>query len=398
LRENIEMPKLVLSLALLALVALGTQATQSENVLPRAADPAYTWGKNGSETMNVPTSLSGLPSGTVSEVVTSNSDTYFLIGGEVWAYGPNASGQLGDGNNHPSSSPVQVQFPAGITIAWLPNPMPYDTGLAVDTAGKAWGWGNDRYGALCNGNAQPQLLPIKVHVPEPVTAATGAGGHALYYSNDVLYSCGDNQSGQLGDGSTTNSESAVTVDLPTGKVVAALTSSWEDSGALMTDHTYYNWGFNAQGELGTATAPDTCGSYNCSEKPIPVPGTFSEVSEGGSGDFNGQTLAVLYDGDGVEGWGNDTWGQLCDGNTDQNITSPELVSNIPSNETYVVTGGWSSYFVEDGNLYACGYNNDGQIGNGGPDTEVESSPVGPILSNAAGVDSTAGVVAAVTSS
>ena len=48
---------------------------------------------------------------------------------------------------------MKVRFPAGVKIASLPiDVMPFDTGLAVDTKGHVWGWGDNQGGELCLGN------------------------------------------------------------------------------------------------------------------------------------------------------------------------------------------------------------------------------------------------------
>ena len=84
--------------------------------------------------------------GKVAEVATSNSTEYALLtNGTVYAWGQGDHGELGDGATTNSfTTAVQVEFPAGVTIASLPtDAMPYDTALAVDTNGNVWGWGRN---------------------------------------------------------------------------------------------------------------------------------------------------------------------------------------------------------------------------------------------------------------
>jgi alpha-tubulin suppressor-like RCC1 family protein len=109
-------------------------------------------GNAHNDTLLLPTSIQ-LP-GPVVEVATSNSTQYALLAdGSVYAWGLGGDGQLGNGTTADSFTvPMRVQFPAGVTIASLPtDSMPYNTGLAIDTTGHAWGWGLDQYGQLCEG-------------------------------------------------------------------------------------------------------------------------------------------------------------------------------------------------------------------------------------------------------
>ena len=97
------------------------------------------------DTQTSPTAVT-LP-GPVSAVASSNSTQYALLAdGRVFAWGLGNAGQLGDGARTDSfTSPVQVQFPPGVRIAQIPTDvMPYDTGLAIDTQGRVWGWGLQR--------------------------------------------------------------------------------------------------------------------------------------------------------------------------------------------------------------------------------------------------------------
>jgi len=102
----------------------------------------------------------------VAQLGTSNSTQYALLAdGTVWAWGQGTNGQLGNGADGNSfTTPAQVQFPPGVLIASLPvSDMPFDTALAVDTSGNAWGWGLNAGGELCLGDTTaydtPQELP-----------------------------------------------------------------------------------------------------------------------------------------------------------------------------------------------------------------------------------------------
>ena len=99
------------------------------------------------------------------------------------------------------NQPVQVRFPAGVKIAFIPTDvMPYDTALAVDTQGHVWGWGPNGGAELCLGNTTTYTTPVRLPSSH-VTTLAGASNHALYDSSGTVYACGQNIDGDLGTGS-----------------------------------------------------------------------------------------------------------------------------------------------------------------------------------------------------
>jgi alpha-tubulin suppressor-like RCC1 family protein len=323
---------------------------------------------------------------TIVQITTSNSDTYALTStGTVWAWGAGGQGELGDGTKDKFvSRPVQVQFPPGVTIESLASPMPYDTALAIDSQGNVWGWGDDQQSELCLSSYGELLWPTQLPLSD-VTLASGAGGHALFDSRGRVYGCGVNNYGELGNATTTASPTpTAVVGLPYGPV-EALASSWEGSGALMGDGSYYDWGYNKDDQLGDGGSPFI---------PLPVlvrlPTTVAQVSQGGSDETNGQTVALLSDGS-VWSWGSGRSGQLGNGSTDK--ASPPVQVSVPTGVTFtqVDSGGATCYAIDSsGNAWAWGDNNVGQLGTGG--TTSTSTPVslGVVLSQ---VSSTATNVA-----
>jgi alpha-tubulin suppressor-like RCC1 family protein len=278
-------------------------------------------------------------------------------------------GELGDGTTSPyTTRAVKVSFPAGVRIVALPNPMPFDGALAIDSLGRAWGWGLNGSGDLCLSGVlklRPSLIPLS-----DVTMATGARTHSLFDAGGRVYACGSGDAGELGNGSTASSLKPVAVTgLPAAARVTALTSSWEGSGALLSNGAYYDWGYNAAGQLGDGRTAD-------SDVPVRVtlPAPVRQVSQGGSGPANGQTVAILADGS-VWAWGNGARGQLGDGSiADSDV--PVRV-RVPAGVTFakVNSGGYSSYAIDGtGRLWAWGGNQNGQLGTG-RSARIETTPV-----------------------
>ena len=198
--------------------------------------------------------------------------------------------------------------------------MPFDTGMAIDRNGNIWGWGADVEDSLC---MRADNLDYLVKLPfSHVTQASGAGGHGLYVSDGKLYACGGNTAGELGDGSTAPSTRPVAVAGLPNESIRAIGSSWENSGALMADGSYYDWGYNQAGQLGNGTTTN-------SDTPVRVdlPTKAEQVSLGGSSAENGQTVAILTDGS-VWAWGQGGTGQIGDGKVRTALLPHGLMSHL----------------------------------------------------------------------
>jgi alpha-tubulin suppressor-like RCC1 family protein len=325
----------------------------------------------------------------VKEVATSNSTQYaLLMNGTVWAWGQGDNGQLGNGKTANSfTTPVKVRFPAGVTISWMPtDALPYDGGLAVDSTGQAWGWGLDVTGALCQGNNAMLTTPVELPTFTDVTAMAGAGDHTLIEQNGTVYACGGNESGDLGNGNTTPSNSPVAVHIATN-TVSQLYASYQNSGALTKDGRYYDWGYDDQDQLGSGQT----GVASSTPILVSLPASVSQVALGGSYIGNGQTLVLLSDGD-IYGWGNDTFGQLGDAKTTDQPT-PELITP-PTGVTFtqLASGGATSYgLTASGAVYAWGANSSGQAGIG--QTTLRVMTPTEVQTNATQISSTANNVA-----
>jgi alpha-tubulin suppressor-like RCC1 family protein len=344
------------------------------------------WGAYGTNGKQHDSQLSpvavSLPAPAV-QVSSSNSTQYALLAnGTVYAWGLGTHGELGNGKLESSfTTAVKVQFPAGVKIAFLPvDVMPYDTAFAVDTTGQAWGWGDNAGGELCLGTTTQYTTPVKLPFTD-VTTLDGGANHASYDNDGTLSSCGDNTYGELGNGTMTSSTTPVQVSGLNGTSVTELVGSWGNQGALLTNGSYYDWGYDAAGQLGNGTVGDS------SDVPVhvPLPAAVSVIAQGGSAANNGQTLALLTSG-ALYAWGNDASYQLGDGKT-ANEPSPELISP-PHGVTYttLASGGSTSYGISAaGEVYAWGNSGEGQVGDG--EKTPAKDPVA-VLANATQLSST----------
>jgi alpha-tubulin suppressor-like RCC1 family protein len=322
--------------------------------------------------------------GTVAEIGTSNSTQYALLtNGSLYAWGLGTHGELGNGGLQNSfSRAVRVRFPAGVKIASIPaDVMPYNTALAVDRQGHAWGWGGNSGGELCLGNKSAHRTPVRLPLSH-VTTLAGASGHALYDADGTVYACGLNRNGVLGDRSTRNSTTPVKVARLNGSSVIQLVAGFDNAGALLSSGKYFDWGYDAHGQLGTGPR------RRPSDVPVRVhlPRPVTQVAQGGSIWRNGQTLVMLSDGS-LWAWGDDRAGQL--GNGTRGFQSSPVRFHPPAGVTYrsLATGADTSYAISStGQVYAWGASQAGQIGNGS--TRTVTIPV-LVASGATSISSTA---------
>jgi alpha-tubulin suppressor-like RCC1 family protein len=364
-------------------LAQGTSGTIAEH-----------WGAYGTSGKPYDTQTSPVPitlPGQIKEVGSSNSTHYALLtNGQVWAWGNGTNGELGDGGTVDSyTTPVQVQFPAGVTIAYIPTDVdPYNSAFAVDTTGHVWAWGDNGGGEFCQGNAKQELTPVELSFTD-VTTLAGAADHATYDSDGTIYSCGTNQDGELGDGTKTSSMTPVKVTGLDDALVTTLVAAWGNTGALLSNGDYYDWGYNGGGQVGNADTTAATVPFQ-----VPLDASVSQVVQGGSVGSNGQSLALLSDGT-LWAWGNGEYYQLGNG-AKGNEESPTKITP-PSGVTYVglATGGSTSYGItKSGGVWAWGQNTNGQVGNG--TTTTAKKPV-KVAADATQISATARDVVIATS-
>src|ERR1700677_2905911 len=122
----------------------------------------------------------------------------------------------------------------------------------------------------------------------------------------------------------TNSFTPTTViGLPSSPIVA-ISAGQATSLVLLANGQVWTWGENQYGNLGDGNTTD-------SDVPVQVqlPSAAAQISAGGDGNSNGQSLALLTSGT-VYGWGDDKWGQLGNGTTSTVNTVPVQAASLPS--------------------------------------------------------------------
>jgi alpha-tubulin suppressor-like RCC1 family protein len=225
-----------------------------------------------------------------------------------------------------------------------------------------------------------------------VSVLAGAGGHASYDANGKLYSCGVNQYGDLGDGSTESSLALVpvAVQLPAGTTVTKVFASYVNGGALTSTGAYYDWGVNNNGQIGDGSTTSAGGPVQVS-----FPLRVIMATQGGSIQGNGQTIVMLSDHS-LWAWGTDSAGQLGDGESSNELSPIQIHSPVGVSYDKISCGGWDCYAISTtGTVYSWGQNAWGQIGNGTARQGLVLTPT-PVDSGATLISATANSVVVAT--
>jgi alpha-tubulin suppressor-like RCC1 family protein len=247
------------------------------------------------------------------------------VDGTVFCWGNGILGALGDGRNHTSDLPVPV---VGITDA-VAIAAGEDHVCAVHASGRLSCWGRNTWGQLGDGSKDDSNVPRAVMelraTPRGwVTAelegavSVGAGyAHTCVAHVDGRVSCwGANWYGQLGNGSTVDTSSPVTI--PVSRVKAISLGNL-DSCALLADGTARCWGANTYGQVGDGT------TRHAREPLAPLLGPGGEPLGGLVAIRAGDHTCAVDAGGAMRCWGAGYTGQLGDG-AQENQPFPVLVS------------------------------------------------------------------------
>lgn len=210
--------------------------------------------------------------------------------GTVWGWGDNYDGGIGDATTINRNSPVQViSGIKSIATGWFHS-------LALGTDGTIWRWGNYSFGLTGGSHLDlPQLdslFPVPVAGLTNVKTFVGGINHSLVLKNDgTVWAWGANGNGQLGDGTDIDRITPVQV-VGLSNIIAI--GAGDHSLALRSDGTVWAWGLNDHGQLGDGTTTN-------SWLPVPVGGGLNGVIAIFGGGWH--SLALKADGT-VWSWGN----------------------------------------------------------------------------------------------
>ncbi len=282
-------------------------------------------------------------------IATTTHTVYARRDGTLWAWGNNGDGQLGDGTTTSRSTPVMI---TGVTNV-KSVAAGYDHTVVLTTDGKVYAWGNNSNGQLGDGSTTGRTAPMQVTGADISNIGAIAAGYkyTIVLRNDgTVWTWGYNNKGQLGNNTQTDSYLPQQVAALSGSVMTAIAAGYDHVLVVRNDRVVLAWGNNNSGQLGNDTTTDS---------PVPVRvsnlGTVSDVAAG-----NLYSLALQNDGT-VRAWGHNALGELGDGTT-TNRSTPVQVINLAPAAAIAAGYDHAVARLTDGTVWTWGDNSNGQLG------------------------------------
>lgn len=300
-----------------------------------------------------------------------------LSNGTARCWGYDQTGSLGD---DPSSSPVDVPTPVVAATVSAANPAKQmSMGIAtcdVLTDGSIQCWGSNSAGALGNGTTTDSETAVTTYsnLTNPAKQVSVGSFSACGLFHDGTAACWGAASlssptlGLLGDGNQGGSMTSIPVSgITPANPATSISVGAFSACASLQDGTAQCWGDNAEGELGTGslTGPDTCRSGGVARACSTVPFTVTGLSSVTMVSVGAESAACAVASGNVWCWGSNFYFQLGNGSSAPQSASPVQITGLPKPAAAVSVGGSSvCALLNDGTIWCWGDNEYGQMGNG----------------------------------
>jgi alpha-tubulin suppressor-like RCC1 family protein len=269
-------------------------------------------------------------------------------------------------------TPTKFNFPAPVTqVSFISDR--FSHALAITNDG-LYAWGQNNAGQVGDGTTINRYnTPVKVIFPPAVTSVTQAAAgywHSLALTNDGLYAWGDNWNGELGDGTRTNRFLPVKVALPASVTSVTAIAASQNTSYAVTNDGVYAWGNDFAGQLGNGSfgiLPDGTSDVG---QVLPVKVLFNNKGKvtvtSVTAIAAGEHYALAITNDGLYAWGENLAGALGIGSLTNTAypTKVQFSKKTPITVTAISAGRNHTLAVTSNGLYAWGDNSNGKLGLG----------------------------------
>jgi alpha-tubulin suppressor-like RCC1 family protein len=307
--------------------------------------------------------------------------------GGLYAWGYNGSGQLGDGTSGDDRlTPVRVcktyNTGDGSCAEPFAGVVSFAAGdahaLAVTSDGALWAWGRNGNGQLGDGctigsNCERSLTPRRIGTGTGWAEVAAGSKHSLALTKDgVLFTWGDNEHGQLGDGAPESRSTPAAVPAGEGRKWMAIARGAPESFSLafQDDGSLWSWGSNDDGALGDGTAFRVSPALVRGRHGGAPETDWSFLSAGREHVLAGKTGGSLW------AWGYNYSGKLGDGTQENRVVPVQVLGHdaVNPDTDWIAASGGNEHSLglrTDGFLWAWGAG--GRLGTG--DAERRLTPV-----------------------
>ena len=284
--------------------------------------------------------------------------------GTIYCWGRNTYGELGRGHTGVAPGVVAVGSPGNQPFTSLSVGFRHTCGL--NALSEIWCWGDNDSGQLGDGSVTDRPYPVKV---------AGLSGTPTMVSAGKAYTCalmqlgtaqcwGLNDAGQLGNNTTNTSAIPVTVRSNSGEMNAVLgvfASTGRHTCARRANDVYC-WGSNDNAQLGNSPwglQPPEYTTWVVSKVAIAVPNILGSMDMG----LGRWRTCALGNDTVVRCWGANQFGQLGDGRAITN-SYVNAWSTLDTATRLVVASDSACARLSSGLVKCWGSNGYGELGNG----------------------------------
>lgn len=235
--------------------------------------------------------------------------------GNLWGWGVNGNGQVGNGSTATVTTPVKVMEKVSTMGAGFVH------SLAVTTDGKTYAWGLNNLGQLGLGDTTARTTPTRISALDSAGIRQVSGGFAASYAvgrDGRVWAFGNNSQGDLGDGTATTRTTPIQITTlgpgTTAGPVRQVVGAAYGAAALMADGTVRVWGINNVGQSGGGASTATMAT------PVKVPDLTGQVALAGGW----ATLASADQAGRIKVWGATSNNQLANGSAPTSTATPTI--------------------------------------------------------------------------